>query len=650
MPRTYLAALLAGALLAVPTMTVPALADPGPNPLPIENPFDYPTQVVADPAAAPIAVPGAVPTPVVAPIVAADLTGDPAGDPTGNPAGNRRLELPEVLSDEDVDLYRKIFALQEKARWGPADRAMKKIGDPILLGHLLAQRYLHPCCYRSKYRELKRWLDRYADHPQATRIYKLARKRRPQRAAYPRRPIIAGGVPALVSVDENPALPKPRLSKKNRKNARYLRSVFSRHLRRGRLKSAANILARKDAERLFGRVGYDEARSRLAFVYFRKGLDKEALRLAGASAARSSTYLPFAHWTAGLAAWRLGKYDESAGHFETMAESKRISGWNKSAAAYWASRANLVGRRPERVNRWLEVAAQYPRTFYGMLATRSLGLESPFDWTLPEATDAQMARLVAAPPAGRALALLQIGRRAMAEREFAQVRHVGDDELTDALLALADAANLPRLSLRVGKRLAHSHGRTLDGALYPLPEWHPEGGFIVDRALVFAVIRQESQFNSRAKSRSGARGLMQLMPRTASFIARNRSLHRGKRDRLYNPALNIALGQKYLQYLLEHESIQGNLLLATVAYNAGPGNLAKWQRRIDHRDDPLLFIEIIPARETRVYVERVFTNLWIYRQRLGQQTPSLDAIAAGQWPVYKALDDAQGAIATNEPD
>ncbi len=568
--------------------------------------------------------------------------------PANAPAENERFILPEVLTDRDAELYTEIFRLQEKARWGPADRTIKQIKDPILLGHVLAQRYLHPCCYRSSYRELKRWMDRYADQPQAKRIYRLARKRRPKRAAYPRRPILASSPPPASFSRGTSSLPRPRLSRKGRKNARYLNNVFRRDLRRGRLKSAAKVLKRKDAQHLFGPARYDDARSRLAFAYFRKGLDERALRLASASAKRSRKYVPYADWTAGLAAWRLGRYDVAARHMEALAQADTISGWNVAAGAYWAARANLVGHRPAMVNRQLEIAAQYPRTFYGMLATRVLGLDMPLDWTLPEITDDQMARLVASPPAGRALALLQIGRRPMAEREFAQVRHSDDDGLGEALLALADAADLPRLSLRVGKRLSHTAGRPLDGALYPLPEWQPTGGFTVDRALVFAVMRQESQFNSRAKSRSGARGLMQLMPRTASFIARNRSLHRSRRNRLYNPELNISLGQKYLKHLLENDDIRGNLFLATAAYNAGPGNLAKWQRRMDDRDDPLLFIELIPSRETRVYVERVFTNLWIYRQRLGQPMPTLDAIAAGKWPVYKALDEGVAALANDD--
>ena len=75
-----------------------------------------------------------------------------------------------------------------------------------------------------------------------------------------------------------------------------------------------------------------------------------------------------------------------------------------------------------------------------------------------------------------------------------------------------------------------------------------------------------------------------------------------------------------------------------MAYNGGPGNLNKWRRKSDYQGDPLLFIESIPSRETRAFVERVLTNLWIYRFRLGQPAPSLDAIAAGAWPRYQAFD------------
>src|SRR3546814_9030775 len=70
-------------------------------------------------------------------------------------------------------------------------------------------------------------------------------------------------------------------------------------------------------------------------------------------------------------------------------------------------------------------------------------------------------------------------------------------------------------------------------------------------------------------------------------------------------------------YLLVHERVQGDLFRLTTAYNGGPGNLGKWERAIQADGDPLLFIEALPSKETRLFIERVLTNLWIYRHRLG---------------------------------
>ena len=96
-------------------------------------------------------------------------------------------------------------------------------------------------------------------------------------------------------------------------------------------------------------------------------------------------------------------------------------------------------------------------------------------------------------------------------------------------------------------------------------------------------------------------------------------------------------GQKYIEILLKDKQIQDDLFLLAAAWNGGPGNLNKWRRRTNYMGDPLFFIESLPSRETRIFIERVLSNLWIYRNRLDQRTPSLDAIAAGEWPVYVKL-------------
>jgi soluble lytic murein transglycosylase len=181
------------------------------------------------------------------------------------------------------------------------------------------------------------------------------------------------------------------------------------------------------------------------------------------------------------------------------------------------------------------------------------------------------------------------------------------------------------------------NGQTVpDAAYFPLPQWKPKDGFKVDKALIFALMRQESGFNPTAKSYAGAKGLMQLMPGTASFVAQDRRF--GWSEKLYEPETNMKLGQHYINMLLEEKSVGGDIFRLTAAWNGGPGNLNKWQRDVKHNDDPLLFIESIPSRETRDFIEKVLTNFWIYRDEMGQQAPTLDAIASGEWPGYISQD------------
>ena len=91
-----------------------------------------------------------------------------------------------------------------------------------------------------------------------------------------------------------------------------------------------------------------------------------------------------------------------------------------------------------------------------------------------------------------------------------------------------------------------------------------------------------------------------------------------------------------MQHLLTQDVVDGNIFYLLCAYNAGPGNLKKWLPKTNFSEDPLLFIESIRSRETRQFIERVISNYWIYRMRLRQPTPSLDATASGLWPNYSA--------------
>ena len=99
-----------------------------------------------------------------------------------------------ILSQDDIENYRLAYKFQDECKWKSANKHILKISDKILMGHILAQRYLHPKCYRSKYLELYYWLKKYNDHPQAKRIYRLAIKRMPKGYKSPSKPSKPTGI------------------------------------------------------------------------------------------------------------------------------------------------------------------------------------------------------------------------------------------------------------------------------------------------------------------------------------------------------------------------------------------------------------------------------------------------------------------------
>lgn len=129
---------------------------------------------------------------------------------------------------------------------------------------------------------------------------------------------------------------------------------------------------------------------------------------------------------------------------------------------------------------------------------------------------------------------------------------------------------------------------------------------------------------------------MQIMPLTADFITIDGG-GRGDPQRLHNPGTNLSIGQSYLAHLSALDIVGGNLIRLLSAYNAGPGNLTKWLSSMDHKGDPLLFMEAIPFDETRAYVPRALAYTWLYAARLGLPTPSLDELAAGAWPRFAGV-------------
>jgi soluble lytic murein transglycosylase len=148
-------------------------------------------------------------------------------------------------------------------------------------------------------------------------------------------------------------------------------------------------------------------------------------------------------------------------------------------------------------------------------------------------------------------------------------------------------------------------------------------GSPVEKAMVYAITRQESTFDPAAQSSAGARGLMQLMPDTARRTAKRFGVEFNL-GRLFEPAYNAKLGAAHLGELMA--DWKGSAILMFASYNAGGGNVSKWIKAYgDPRSstvDPIDWVERIPFSETRNYVQRVMENLWVYRYRLNERSAS----------------------------
>ena len=551
--------------------------------------------------------------------------------------------VPRVLRVGDAKRYGRIFLAQEKGDWRGADQEIAALQDRRLMGHVLAQRYLHPK-WRSSFAELSAWLALYSDHPHAAALHRLAVARTPK-GHKPLKPIETARARTVGTMDFEPVYRSAvERSDDERLRADQLSAKIAARIRLGDPDEAAQLLFEAENRGLFDEVEFDRERAAIAAAHYAFGDDRQAYRLASAAAARSRKYVTVADWTAGRAAWRLRDMAAAQRHFEALARSGTASSWKASAGAYWAARAYLRGRKPARVNEMMALAARHPHTFYGMLANRQLGRQVDFGWDAPPLSATDLAELMKLPGVVRAIALAETGAYTRADLELGFAYRLADEQLGAALLGLASRIETPSVQLRLAG-IRGGDGRRFDSASFPIPPWEPEGGFSIDRALIYAFMRQESGFRAGAKSHAGAHGLMQIMPKTASFIEGDSSYEEHGKVRLLAPRHNMALGQKYLAHLLDDESVRGNLFMLAAAYNAGPGTLKRWLKTVKFDDDPLLFIESIPSRETRIFVERVVTNFWIYRERLSQDSPSLDAVAVGLWPYYVALDGATFTVA-----
>lgn len=285
---------------------------------------------------------------------------------------------------------------------------------------------------------------------------------------------------------------------------------------------------------------------------------------------------------------------------------------------YWLGRALETQSRAVEAEAAYQSAAAHSATFYGQLAHMKLGGPAT-----PLRLAAQAAAPVAPPlPVRVADALRQAGAKDIAAALLLNAAQIfgRPDELA-GLAAAAERMHDARLSLNLGKA-STQHGAPLDDLAFPtfgVPDFEPLPGS-VDKAMVYAIVRQESAFSARAASGAGAKGLMQMLVGTARATASRQKVAFDAERLTTDPAFNAQLGAAHLGTLFQEHG--GSAVLAFAAYNAGGGRVKEWiKAHGDPRDpnvDVVDWIELIPITETRNYVERVLENLQVYRARFGQ--------------------------------
>ncbi|WP_051257337.1 lytic transglycosylase domain-containing protein [Brevundimonas aveniformis] len=321
----------------------------------------------------------------------------------------------------------------------------------------------------------------------------------------------------------------------------------------------------------------------------------------------------FAGW---VALTKLNNPAQAARHFEQL---RQISSTpiTQSRAFYWLGRAAEAQGDRAGADAYYRQGAQYTWAFYGQLAAERANMRTLRLPPEPQPTEADRARFESYPVVQAIRALASAGENTLV-RVFVMDL---DGQLTNAtdyalLVDLSRAYGMQDLSMHVA-RTAAQRGFPLAERGYPVTYVPPVTG-APDPAFVHAIIRQESAFDPRVRSHANARGMMQLLPATASGVARRMGVPWRGAEALYEPDYNVELGTYHLGELAS--DFGGSYLLATIGYNAGPARPAQWMAYCgDPRGastDPVDFIECAPFTETRNYMMRVMENMQVYRARL----------------------------------
>lgn len=594
--------LIAAALVATPTM---AQADPSNEDRIVED-KSVPEAALRFEAAPPTAK------------APATLTTTPAARRDGD-------GIPNLLDADQRSAYRKIFAAIREKRWVDAESLLNAMKPGIL--HPIARAELYTAAGSPKV-ALEPLLALIAESPELPQAEQLSRMAKTRGAVdTPRLP----NQQRLVWFDPAPVRIRARSTRSDSASTEVALAI------QPFVKADKGPEAEALVEKWVPEMTSDAAtewRQKTAWIYYVSGDDANARRVAAKGQTGTGDWAAQADWIQGLASWRQSDCEAAGAAFESVSRRAADSEL-RSAGLYWAARADVACGHPERAQGRLQAASQYGETFYGLLARQSLGIEEASYRSGETVIAEDWRRLERHRNVRVAAALVEIGENRLAEEVLKQQARFSTPDEHSALTRLAGRMSLPQTQLWLSHN-GPAGARPLVEARYPMPNWSPDGGWRVDKALVFAHTLQESRFNSDVRSSAGAVGLLQVRPIAAIDVSRRRGVSYTSSD-LTRPSANMELGQSYIEQLRDSGFTGGLLPKVVASYNAGPTPVIAWNSTIRDNGDPLLYIESIPYWETRGYVMIVLRNYWMYELQEGRKSPSREALVQGLWPRFPGL-------------
>ncbi len=547
-----------------------------------------------------------------------------------------QIAAPMVLSESEKKQYSAILSAIKNAKWDEAAKLLAAAPKGPMSAAARAEYYLASGSPRVEAAQLEALLKEAPYLAQAEQLERMAVKRGVTMP--PERP----GTQKFSFLGSAPHrdFPEPVSAA----GASELRSQIQLFIKNDNPASAEATLLAKAS--VISSAAQTELQYRIAWSYYIENDDSNAQRMASQSKQGQGEWAVYGHWVHALASWRLKNHTDAFNSFDAASRNANNDDL-RAASLYWSARAAMAMGRPQLVQPRLQNAARFPETFYGLLASETLGME-PIAKRQARSSTLNWNAIKSEKNAQIAVGFSQIGENKLADEAIRYQARIGDSRNHKDLAQLAGALNLPTTQLWLG-HYGPSNGQADALARYPMPNWKPTTGWRIDPALAFAHTLQESAFRVDVVSPAGARGLMQVRPGTAGDMARERGASFSASD-LDRPSVNLEYGQSYIEKLRDSAEVTGGLLPKVIAaYNAGPTPIARWNGEIRDNGDPLLYMESIPYWETRGYVTTILRNYWIYEIREGKNGGSMIGLAQYLWPKFPTKNGSLAVRADGSP-